>query len=182
VTGRPDDVLDFWFAPAAKPFWFEVTPAFDAEVTARLKPLHAAALRGEFDNWSAAPDGAVALAILLDQVPRNCCRGTPQAFAGDVTARTVARAAIDRGFDRGLDDDHRLFLYLPFEHAESQAAQLLSVALFASLTDKAEWLRYAERHAEIIARFGRFPHRNKALGRQSTPEEIAFLKEPMSSF
>ena len=182
MTGRPHDVLDFWFAPAAKPFWFEVNPAFDAEVTARLKPLHAAALRGELDGWPATPDGAVALAILLDQVPRNCCRGTPQAFASDAAARAVARAAIDRGFDRGLDDDHRLFLYLPFEHAESQPAQLLSVALFGSFPDQAEWLRYAQRHAEIIDRFGRFPHRNKALGRESTAAELAFLNEPMSSF
>lgn len=182
MRGRPDDVLDFWFGPAARPLWFEANPALDAEVAARLMPLRAAALHGDFDGWASTPDGAVALAILLDQVPRNCCRGTPQAFASDAAARAVARAAIDRGFDRRLDDDHRLFLYLPFEHAEDVGAQLLSVALFAGLAGQAEWLRYAERHAEIVARFGRFPHRNKALGRQSTAAEIAFLNEPMSSF
>lgn len=179
---RPADVLDFWFDAANKPFWFERNDAFDADVTARLWPLRAAALAGRCADWQASPEGALALAILLDQVPRNCCRGTAEAFASDAAARAVARAAVDRGFDRPFDDEHRLFFYLPFEHAEDVAAQLLSVALFAAMPGRAEWLRYAERHAEIIARFGRFPHRNKALNRPSTPAEIAFLDEPMSSF
>ena len=179
---RPDDVLEFWFAAASKPFWFEINAAFDARVTERLLPLRQAALAGKFDGWSATPQGALALVILLDQVPRNCCRGTPDAFSSDPAARAVARQAIDHGFDRGFDDEQRLFFYLPFEHAEAVGAQLLSVALFAAMRGRAEWHRYAERHAEIILRFGRFPHRNKALGRVSTPDEIAFLAEPMSSF
>jgi uncharacterized protein (DUF924 family) len=179
---RPDDVLDFWFAAASKPYWFEVNPAFDAQVTQRLLPLREAALAGQLDSWSAAARGSLALVILFDQVPRNSFRGTAAAFSTDAVARRVARQAIDRGFDRGLDDERRLFLYLPFEHAEDMAAQLLSVALFAALPGREEWLRYADRHAEIIARFGRFPHRNEALGRVSTPAEIAFLTEPMSRF
>lgn len=179
---RPGDVLDFWFAAASKPHWFEANAAFDARVKQELWPLREAALAGALDDWSTTLEGALALVILFDQVPRNSCRGTPEAFATDPAARTVARAAIDRGFDRGFDDEHRLFLYLPFEHAEDVGAQLLSVALFATMPGQAEWLRYAERHAEIVHRFGRFPHRNKALGRASTPAEIAFLQEPMSSF
>jgi len=179
---RPEAVLDFWFAAESKPYWFEVNPAFDAQVTERLLPLRDAAREGGCDDWAARPEGALALVILFDQVPRNCCRGTAEAFACDAAARKVARSAIDRSFDRGFDDEHRLFLYLPFEHAEDVGAQLLSVALFAAMPGQTEWLRYAERHAEIILRFGRFPHRNKALNRVSTPAEIAFLNEPMSSF
>ncbi|WP_119418175.1 DUF924 family protein [Desertibaculum subflavum] len=179
---RPEDVLNFWFDAANKPFWFEKNDAFDADVTTRLWPLRDAAMAGKCADWTATPEGSLALVILLDQVPRNCCRGTAAAFASDAAARGVARQAIDRGFDRHFDDEYRLFFYLPFEHAEDVGAQLLSVALFAALPGRAEWLRYAERHAEIIARFGRFPHRNKALGRVSTAAEIAFLDEPMSSF
>lgn len=179
---RPADVLDFWFDPASKPHWFDVNPAFDAKVAERLLPLRDAALAGKLDDWRDTPEGSLALLILFDQVPRNCCRGKAEAFATDILARSVARAAIDRGFDRGFDDEHRVFFYLPFEHSEHIGAQLLSLALFGSMPGRTEWLRYAERHAEIIQRFGRFPHRNKALGRSSTPEEIAFLNEPMSSF
>lgn len=179
---RPDDVLDFWFAATSKPHWFEANATFDALVRERLWPVREAAVTGALDGWCATPEGALALVILFDQVPRNCCRGTPEAFATDPAARAVARAAIDRGFDRRFDDERRMFLYLPFEHAEDAGAQLLSVALFATMPGQAEWLRYAERHAEIVHRFGRFPHRNKALARVSTPAEIAFLQEPMSSF
>ncbi|MGE5539440.1 MAG: DUF924 family protein [Gemmatimonas sp.] len=184
----PTDVLAFWFGDVAgddfrsrKPLWFEPDAAFDAEVRNRFEDVHFAAARGELSSWRADPRGALALVIVLDQFPRNMYRGTARAFATDPQALAVAREAIDRGFDRQLAPVLRLFLYLPFEHSESLADQDRSVALFAELGD-AETLDYARRHREIIARFGRFPHRNAVLGRASTAEEVAFLKEPGSSF
>ena len=176
------DVLGFWFAPGMAARWFAGAPAFDAEVKARLGRAAEAAARGELDVWTDTPEGSLALVLLLDQVPRHLYRGDARAFDGDAAARAVTRRAIEAGFDRELDQAQRLFLYLPLEHSESLADQEDCVRLFGKLDENPEWLDYAERHRDIIARFGRFPHRNTILDRESTAEERDFLKEPGSSF
>jgi uncharacterized protein (DUF924 family) len=138
------------------------------------------AVRGELDRWRSTPLAALALVVVLDQFSRNMFRGTPRAFAGDPAALAAAASVIERGFDRPLSAQERTFVYMPFEHAEDLAAQRRSLALFEALDPND--MEYARRHHEIIARFGRFPHRNSLLGRESTPEEIEFLKRPGSSF
>lgn len=176
-----EKVLSFWFAQTSRARWFKSDQGFDREIEKRfLSPIEAAA-RGALEPWVETPRGALALCILLDQFPRNVWRGTPRAFASDAEARRIADAALAAGHDRKLEPDERLFLYLPFEHSESLQDQERSVALFRALGD-AEQLDYAVRHRDIIARFRRFPHRNRVLGRDSTPEELAFLQQPGSSF
>ncbi|MBI4184994.1 MAG: DUF924 domain-containing protein [Proteobacteria bacterium] len=181
-------VLTFWFGPRAGPgfgekraAWFKAGLAFDREIAKRFAAEAEAAAAGRLHHLAATAEGALALVILLDQFPRNIHRGTPRAFAADRHAREVAAAALARGFDRELAPTQRLFLYLPFEHGEELADQERAVALVAALGD-AEALDYAIRHRDIIARFGRFPHRNAILGRASTAKEAAFLKQPGSSF
>ncbi len=176
------EIIDFWFAPGMEKRWFVRDHDFDTEVRTRLADWYECAATGGLDHWWDTPPGCVALCLLLDQVPRNLFRGQSQAFATDAAARAVARHAVDRGFDRGLPQVQRLFLYLPFEHSESLADQDVSVRLIGQLTDNPEWLDYAIRHRDVILRFGRFPHRNAALGRASTAEETAFLATPGSSF
>ena len=176
-------VLAFWFSPETRDRWFEASEAFDAEVRRALGPWHDAAAAGRLETWRQSAEGCLALCILLDQVPRNIFRGTPRAYATDSQARDVARHAVERGFDLAFEDaDRRMFLYLPFEHSEDLADQELCMALCRERIDDPGYLRYAERHRDIIARFGRFPHRNAILARASTPEEVAFLGEPFSSF
>jgi uncharacterized protein (DUF924 family) len=179
--GSAEEVLGFWFAPGGEGRWFKPDPAFDAEIRRRFAPLVEEAGAGRLDGWGATPDGAVALCLLLDQFPRNIWRGTPRAFAHDPAARRVAGAALAAGHDARLPPPRRLFLYLPFEHSEDPADQDRSCALIAGLGD-AEWLDYARRHRDVVARFGRFPHRNAILGRASTAEEARFLQQPGSSF
>lgn len=184
-----DDVLDFWFQRdkplAYRNCWFEKSAAFDAEIAHRFGAAVESALAEGHADWAAAPEGALALVLLLDQFPRNLFRNQAKAFAGDARARIVARQAVDRGFDIALPPVMRLFFYLPFEHSEALPDQDLAHLLFSALDkqlpghDLAGW---ADKHRAIIARFGRFPHRNAALGRQSSPEEIDFLRQPGSSF
>lgn len=169
----------FWFAPAHAAKWYEKDPAFDAAIRARFGKLHEAATAGALDHWPVTAHGALALILLLDQFSRNLYRDDARAYAGDARAVAIADLAVSRGFDRGFAFEARQFFYLPFEHAEDLAAQQRSVALFA---DDGEGRKYAVAHRDIIARFGRFPHRNAALGRVSTTEEIEFLKGPNSSF
>lgn len=176
-----DEVLAFWFSERVAPLWFRSDPALDAEIRERFGALVTAAAAGELDDWLETPEGALALVILLDQFPRNIYRGTPAAFAADAKARAVADRALARGHDHQLAPARRMFLYLPFEHSEQLADQERSLALFTALGD-AELLDYAVRHREIIARFGRFPHRNAVLGRPSTIEEQAFMTQPGSAF
>lgn len=184
----PDDVLDFWFGPpprASREAWFRKDPSFDTVIRERFGEAVAAALAGEFADWSATPSETLARVILLDQFPRNIHRDTPLAFAGDAQALAVAQDAMARGFDRRLDFFGRWFLYLPFEHSEDLAMQQRSLELFGQLaaeTGNRGPLEWAEKHAAVIRRFGRYPHRNAILGRTSTAEEIAFLAEPGSSF
>ncbi|WP_038973143.1 DUF924 family protein [Bradyrhizobium genomosp. III] len=169
----PSGILAFW-REAGRERWYERSDAFDAEVRRRFLALWQKAVAGEIASWEASDDGALALVIVLDQFPRNMFRGTPQAFASDALARDVARRAIDRGVDARVDPVLLEFLYLPFMHSEHLPDQLHCVALFQN-TENAENLKYAREHADIIQRFGRFPHRNRLLGRDSTEEEQAFL-------
>ncbi len=176
------DVLDFWFQgdPAiwrTDP-WFKKNDEFDATIRTRFAAAVQAAQDGVLDAWTATPEGALALLLLLDQFARNIHRGSHLAFAGDAHARRLARAAIEQGAEAHLTPVQRVFLYLPFEHSEDLADQDLSVQLFESLPP-AEWrdnvIDYARRHLDVIREFGRFPHRNAALGRETTPEEQAWL-------
>jgi uncharacterized protein (DUF924 family) len=182
------DILAFWFGPAphaSRNVWFRKDPSFDAEIRSRFGDALDAALAGAFRDWTARPQGALARVLLLDQFTRNLFRESPRAFAGDAEALTMATIAVDAGYDRALDIYERWFLYMPFEHAEDPGAQQRSLELFEALageTGDRGQLEWAEKHAAIIRRFGRFPHRNAILGRASTPEEIAFLKEPGSRF
>lgn len=173
-----DEVLSFWFADPAR--WWRKDPAFDAELRDRFLALHEAIGRGEREDWLATARGALAYVIVLDQLSRNMFRGTARAFANDARARAAARRAVDRGDDRALSEDERMFLYMPFLHSEDIVDQDRAVALFRSLPS--DHVRYAEQHRDIVRRFGRFPHRNALLGRASTPGEEEFLKQPGSSF
>ncbi|MFC3695158.1 DUF924 family protein [Chenggangzhangella methanolivorans] len=168
-------VTAFWRA-AGYDRWFARSDMFDAAIRARMERLHVAAFAGALDHWDETPTGALALVILLDQVPRNLHRGTARAFASDERALAVATAAIARRFDRRVTREMRSFFYLPFEHAEDFGAQEVCLELFRRLGDE-NGLEYAKLHADIIRRFGRFPHRNGALGRASTAAERRFLAE-----
>ncbi len=178
----PDEVLAFWFAEGREKQWFGGGEAFDSLVRTALAAAHEAALAGSLDDWRRTAKGCLALCILLDQYPRNVHRGSPRAFANDAAALAVTRHALAQGFDAELSQVERVFLYLPLEHSEELADQEHCVTLTAALSENPEWLRYAEAHRDVIARFGRFPHRNEILGRDSTPEEESFLEEPGSSF
>ena len=177
-----EGVLAYWFGAGMAERWFKPNPAFDREIRQRLLPLYRRAAAGELDNWAANAREVVALVILLDQVPRNLYRQDPRAFATDAKALAVAKAAIERGLDRELRQVERVFLYLPLEHSEDLADQEDCVRLVGQLDENQDWCDYAIQHRDIIARFGRFPHRNAVLGRETTPEEAAFLATPNSSF
>ena len=179
---KPQQVLDFWFGEQARPLWWEKSERFDALVRATLGAAHEAAAAGALHGWQEAAEPCLALVILLDQVPRNIHRDTPRAFATDAKARAVARIGIERRFDAGFDADRRMFLYLPLEHSEDLADQELLVELVRERVGPGTYLDFAERHRDIIRRFGRFPHRNAILGRPSTEDEVEFLKQPGSSF
>jgi uncharacterized protein (DUF924 family) len=186
------EVLDFWFGPAGAPefgkpreAWFRKSDEFDDAIRTRFFDLHRQAADGQMQPWQAAPGSLLALILVLDQFPRNLFRRSRRAFATDSQALAAAQIAVARGHDRVLLPVQRWFVYLPFEHAEDLAMQRQGVELFEGLRsdpDSAGNLDYARRHCEIIARFGRFPHRNAVLGRISTPEEIEFLKLPGSGF
>ena len=195
-----DDVLLFWFGEldehglaneqtSAK--WWTKNPAFDEEVRARFGDLHASIARGEKEAWLDDPRGRLAYVVVLDQLSRNMFRGDKQMFAADERALAAAAGGVEKGHDRSLACAERMFLYMPFMHAESLDHQERCIDLFRALADdlsgpaKTRVLNnvdYAVRHRDIVARFGRFPHRNELLGRASTEEETAFLKEPGSSF
>lgn len=171
---RPQEILEFWFCKDVQPLWFRSTPEFDAKLRERFLAVWQAAARGELKSWRDTPEGALALVIVLDQFPLNMFRGQAEGFSTEAQAREVAAEAIDQGWDRELDDAGKAFLYLPSMHSEALADQDRSVQLYrdAGLVDS---LRWAEHHREIIRRFGRFPHRNAALGRESSGEELEWL-------
>ncbi|MCC6558840.1 MAG: DUF924 domain-containing protein [Polyangiaceae bacterium] len=176
---------------ANRAMWFKKSDALDAELREQFGAELDRALRGELEGWKATPRGTVAFIVLLDQIARNVRRGTPGAFAGDPQALAACLEALDRGLDRELGAAERWFLYMPLMHSEDVGHQRRCVALFERLAEETSGatrealgpaVPFAVRHLEIIERFGRFPHRNEVLGRVSTEEEIAFLKEPNSSF
>jgi uncharacterized protein (DUF924 family) len=189
---RPDDVLQFWFGtvdgkgltvPQEK--WFAKNPDFDQACRDGFGAAWEVARTGGYDDWQGLPRAALALVVLLDQIPRNIFRGDPRSYATDSKALEVARAALANGFDENLTPLENIFLFLPFEHSEKLDDQNQSVALADGLPPGEAFdrvRRIARRHREIVERFGRFPHRNVVLGRVSTAEEIAFLQEPESSF
>ena len=172
-TTEPDDVVSFWLSQDEK-VWFTADPAFDAEVLSRFAELVERAKSGALDDWADEPEGALALVILLDQMTRNIYRDSPEMFAADEQALAVAKRAIERGFDMDLPKHKRRWLYMPFMHSEEMADQERSVELFER-SELAESLPFAVDHADIIRRFGRFPHRNAILGRETTRDEAAFL-------
>jgi uncharacterized protein (DUF924 family) len=173
TAATADDVLAFWRAAGEKK-WFAKNDAFDADIKSRFLDTYEAAAAGKLSDWEATPDGAIALTIVLDQFPRNMFRRDARAFAADPMARAIADRALGRGFDRQVADELRMFFYLPFEHSEAMADQERCCALFKALGN-ADLLHWAELHADIIRRFGRFPHRNAVLGRATTPDENTYL-------
>lgn len=193
-------LLDWWFGSAEKPadivaekgkLWFGKRDSQDLEARERFGDLVEQALAGGLTEWAQRPQGWLALVLLLDQLPRMLYRETPKSFAGDLRAQALVAQGIAADFDRQLPAMQRSFIYLVFEHCENLAVQNEAISRFAALHDEqppedrpvfADQLDYAERHQKIIARFGRFPHRNRILGRESTPEELTFLREPGSSF
>ena len=194
------DILHFWFGEldadgmadeAHSSRWWQKSEAFDTLIRERFARLYDKAVLGELDHWTRAPEGRLALVILLDQFSRNMFRDTPQMYAADPLALTVAQEGIEQGVDVQLPFHHRVFLYMPLMHAEDLAAQNRCVDLFEQLVDQSRGraaeaakgnLDFAIAHRDIVARFGHFPHRNQILGRESSAEEEAFLKEPGSSF
>lgn len=179
-----DALTETWFGTPVGPLrdrWFDKRPAFDTQLRDHFGPWVDPAANGELDDLATTARGTVALAVLLDQVPRNAWRDTPRSFAYDPAALRVARRAVAQGIDKSCLPVERLFLYLPFEHSEDLADQDTCIALIETLGND-QWLEYAHRHREIILRFGRFPHRNAVLGRPSKPEELDFLTRPGSSF
>jgi len=173
TVATSDEVLSFWRA-AGPDKWFTKDTAFDAEIGTLFLPTYQEAAAGRLAAWEATADGALALLIVLDQFPRNMFRDSAKAFAADPLARTVADRAIGRGFDLHFAPAEQAFFYLPFEHSEDAADQNRCIALFRATGDT-DLLKWAQLHADIIRRYGRFPHRNALLGRATTPEEQAFL-------
>jgi len=173
----PAAVLDFWFAPGMDKHWFRSTPALDRDIAVRFAELWQQGRDGALSHWEGTGDGALALVILLDQLPLNMFRDRPEGYSTEAAARRVAARAIARGFDGALARQRLPFLYLPFMHSENLADQHYAVTLFAraGLDDN---LRFARHHRDIVARFGRFPHRNAILGRDSTAGEQAWLASP----
>ena len=179
MAATPRDVVGFWQS-AGPEKWFAKNAKFDEAIALKFEPVHHAAARGEYDGWAASAEGALALLLLLDQFPRNLYRGSAHAFATDPKALAIARAAVASGHDRAVEPILRRFFYLPFEHSEAMADQEEAMRLFGLLKDEtgdADSLRWAQVHLDIIERFGRFPHRNACLGRESSSEELAFLAE-----
>lgn len=176
-----DQVLQFWFSEENIPNHFKKSPAFDKQIEDRFLSIYQQAALGHLDNWEETARGALALILVLDQFPRNLFRNDPKAFATDGKAREVTYRAIEQGFDHELSDHERVFLYMPLMHSEILKEQEDGVRLYQELGRQVN-IDYAIAHRDIIAKYGRFPHRNIVLGRPSTPEEKAFLKQPGSGF
>ena len=174
------DVLGFWFGSVGPERWFARSDEVDQAIRERFFDLHGRLLEGDAEGLD-GPRPLLAAIVVLDQFSRNLFRGSARAFAADPLARHLADRAITLGLDRGMSDAERLFVYLPFEHSEDRGDQARSLDLIAKLGNDG-WTRYAEAHKALIDRFGRFPHRNDALGRTSTPEELAAMQQPMGSF
>lgn len=172
----PQDVLDFWFSNKMRENWFTKSDEIDAEIIKKFLAGYEDARADKFEDWKQQPESALALTILFDQFPRNMFRGSPRSFESDGLARDVAAQALDHGFERELSADQRPFFYLPFMHSEHLSDQKRCIDLYEKHGDEFT-LGFARQHHDIIERFGRFPHRNKVLARETTPEEAEFLKE-----
>ena len=172
-----ESVLEFWLHKVGQKGWYEVDPAVDAEIVARFRGIWQEAVEGGLLQWQDGPRGTLAYLILTDQFPRNMFRGDPRAFATDPNARAAARKAIAENWDQGIATPERQFFYLPFEHSEDLADQAFAVDCFTTRMEGPETALHARAHQQIIQRFGRFPFRNAALGRTSTPEEESFMAE-----
>ena len=189
---RVEDILNFWFGPPegteygkSRSVWFSKRVEFDQEIRDRFLGDYEQAAAGQLNHWQHLSVSCLALILLLDQFPRNLFRQTPKAFATDPQALAVAKYAIAQKFDQQLLPVQRWFIYLPFEHSENLADQQISLELWSQLQDdpeSADAITYALRHQEVIQRFGRFPHRNQILGRETTPAEAEFLQQPGSQF
>lgn len=177
----PSDIIDFWFYETSADHWWTSNPAFDSELHTRFASLHAAASAGELQQWRTGAAGRLAEIIILDQFSRNLYRGSARAFAQDGMALVLAQEAVAQGLDHELPPVQRSFLYMPFMHSESRLMHLRAVELFSAPELEAN-LAFELKHKAIIDRFGRYPHRNAALGRRSTVEELLFLEQPGSSF
>jgi len=180
-TRRPEEVVAFWCETLTAKDWWQSTPELDARVRDEFAATHLALARAVTDEWRASSEARLAAIIVLDQFPRNMYRASPLAFATDWIARREAQLALDAGADGDVDYGRRHFFYMPFEHSEALADQDLSVSLFEAHGDEM-YLDYAVRHRDVIAQYGRFPHRNGFLGRVSTPAEQAYLAEPGAGF
>jgi uncharacterized protein (DUF924 family) len=189
---RAEKLLDFWFASESaserdrlRDVWFQATPEFDAALAEHFRVDCDRAATGAYAPWRDAPGTCLALILLLDQLPRNLFRNSPRAYATDAAALEIAREAVARGYDQAVVPVRRCFFYLPFQHSESLADQQTGMDLYAALPehrDKAAFVEAAQQHCAIIARFGRFPHRNRILARADTPEELEFLRQPDAAF
>lgn len=168
------DILDYWYSDRIRRHWFSSTPELDEEIRRRYEALWARAGRGELDAWLSTADGCLALIILMDQFPLNMFRGEARSFSTEARSIEVARQALDQGFDKLISADRLSFMYMPFMHSEQAEHQALAVRLFEASGLKSN-LAFAKHHRDIISRFGRFPHRNHMLGRESTAEELAYL-------
>lgn len=177
------EILDFWFVETSPKQWFQVSEEFDGFIKTRFEDAYNNALAGQYDEWQNNADGALALCVLLDQFPRNMYRATPKAFAGDKKALVVAKYAVSKGLDQVHSSQKKRFIYLPFEHSENINDQHRSIELFEKTKDDDPLgYDYALRHFKIIEKFGRYPHRNKILGRDNTPEEEEYLAQPNAGF
>ncbi len=195
MTATIEQILEFWFGAEAiadpsqmqeRKAWFHKNSAFDQTIRDCFLPTYQAAAAGELDHWQSSPTGCLGLLIVLDQFSRNMFRHSPQAFATDEQARAIAKWAIAQGWDRTLHPIQRIFFYLPLEHSEQLSDQHQSIACYRALVAEqpslSNTVEYALQHLKVIEQFGRFPHRNAILGRESTPAELAFLQQPGSSF
>ena len=174
---NPKEILGYWFTEPVRSQWFKATPELDCEIRQRYHDLWLKARDGGLEDWAGTPEGTIALVIVLDQFPLNMFRGQAEGFSTEAASRDIAAGAIAAGFDRHLPDEQKAFLYLPFMHSEDLHDQDRSVELYENPRLK-ENLRFAHHHRDIIRRFGRFPHRNQILGRESTTKELAWLDSP----
>ena len=174
MTESPQNIIDFWFSDAVRPLWFKSTAEFDNQLRDRFGVLWQDAATGKLDSWDESAEGALALVILLDQIPLNIYRGKARSFSTEAKAREIAERAINKGWDTTLPDEQKAFLYMPYMHSETLADQDQAVALYQAAGLEYN-LKFAQHHQDIIRRFGRFPHRNEILGRESTDAEQAYL-------
>jgi uncharacterized protein (DUF924 family) len=178
-----ENILNFWFEDTSPQQWFQVNEEFDQIIYDRYFDIYERAKTGSLKDWEVDAEGCLALCLILDQFPRNMFRGKPDAFETDKAALLISKQALHKGLDQVLSPVKRRFLYLPFEHSENMQDQKKSCELFKSMqADDPLGYEYALRHMHVIEKFGRFPHRNKILGRENTPEEAEYLKEPGAGF